>query len=778
MKVERHRTAIVRNQLSRPVVLALRDGLLHAQRTFFDFGCGHGQDLEYLTEMGIVANGWDPVHAPDQSKCAADVVNLGYVINVIEDPSERTAVLRDALSLAKCALVVSAMVGFRDRAVGRAEQFSDGVVTKRGTFQKYFDQSELREYVSSTTGKEAYPAGLGVFYVFVDSRAEDAYCALVAKEFAPTDSSSATGSVRLEPGDLVVIAEHVRGTRCLPSPRELPAQALALGLLASSDDWIDRLATVLTPEEARQLKRERRTALLTTICRAFFAPSGGLRMSDLTLSQRADVRAVFGSMDRATREAESTLRGLTRPQHIERLCREWTMGKLTPSALYLHKSLRSALPFDLELLVDCAEELARSEAVDANIIKLDFRHVGVSFASYPEFDSVAHPRLASATRVDFGTTTVASRCYQESLSAPILHRKELFVGLGHPAYARWAEFTREEEDLGLLGRRDIGTEASWGRFLASRGVTIEGYTLSVGPPYEFHSAASEDEPLGDDDFEVPLASPKRKPRQRATKDKVEKQPFWTSDKIASIAEALSRLGRPPLPHEVKVDAAALKRFHRVEDWREFFGDLYCAEVFEAARLERWKHWVVYLAGARFSPSGRPKIGQLDGSAQADIKCLFSSYRQACAEADQWLLKIGQPEEITAAIVSWPHGHQSIEKGLYFHQSLETRLPVILRLLLVCAEFMAGRSMPEHVTVVRIANDGQNVKFYQYEGFDQAGPARRVFSVKVDFRKRRVVPRDYFNPPRLLIHRSSMLDADDPRTEGLRAYEAQCSEALS
>lgn len=771
MKVERHRTAIVRNQLSRPVVLALRDNVLHQRRTFFDFGCGRGQDLEYLSEMGIAASGWDPVHAPDRPKTVADVVNLGYVINVVEDPQERAEVVREALGLARCALVVAAMVGFRERSVDRAEQFGDGVVTRRGTFQKYFDQGELRDYVSSVSGREAYPAGLGVFYVFVDGKAEDEYCALVASESAPLDSSSAIGSIRLAPDSIAAIGEYVRAERRLPHPQQLPSHALAVGLLASSDDWVDRLSGILTTDEVRSLKRERRFDLLRKICQAFFSPTGGLRMSDLSFSDRADVRSVFGSMDRAVREAEATLRGLTRSWYVERLCREWGLGKLTPSALYLHRSLREFLPRDLELMVSCAEELTGADISDANIIKIDFKQVGVSFATYPDFETQAHPRLARATRADFATSTVASRTYEASRSAPILHRKELFVGPEHPKHASWSSFTREEEALGLLGRRDIGTEASWGRFLASRGVKLDGSGLSVGAPYEFKALYDEDDgSQSEDDFEVPLERSKRKSKSRPAKTKKTKPPFWTEEKISSLADALSRLGRPPLPHEVSVDPASIRRFARVEDWREFFGERYCPETFEAARLERWKHWLIFLAGARFSTAGRPRLGKLDASSQADIKCLFSSYRQACAEADHWLLKIGQPEEITAAIASWPRGFHSLQKGLYFHKSLEPKLPVVLRLMILCAESMAGRSMPGRVTVTRIANDGENVKFYQYEGFDSPGPAIRTCSVKVDFRKRRVIPRDYFNPPRLLLRRSAMLDLNDPRTESLQQWE--------
>src|SRR5436309_12710355 len=94
--IQRHRTAIRRPSLSLPVKCLLRDGLLDASRRLFDYGCGHGRDLALLREMGIGCDGWDPAHRPEAERRPADVVNLGYVLNVIEDPDERARALKSA----------------------------------------------------------------------------------------------------------------------------------------------------------------------------------------------------------------------------------------------------------------------------------------------------------------------------------------------------------------------------------------------------------------------------------------------------------------------------------------------------------------------------------------------------------------------------------------------------------------------------------------------------------------------------------------------------------
>src|SRR4051812_39177493 len=99
--VDRHRAAIVRGGLSRPVRLALEAGLLGHETSFFDYGCGHGVDVKILAEKGYASSGWDPYYFPNEQHRAADVVNLGYVINVIEHEQERRQALLSAWKLAR-----------------------------------------------------------------------------------------------------------------------------------------------------------------------------------------------------------------------------------------------------------------------------------------------------------------------------------------------------------------------------------------------------------------------------------------------------------------------------------------------------------------------------------------------------------------------------------------------------------------------------------------------------------------------------------------------------
>jgi DNA phosphorothioation-associated putative methyltransferase len=102
------------------------------------------------------------------------VVNLGYVVNVIEDAKERTETLREAFRLCRRLLIVSARLSFEARAT-RAEEFGDGLLTRRGTFQKFFAQDELRDWIDTILGARSVAAAPGIFIVFRDDTLRQAF---------------------------------------------------------------------------------------------------------------------------------------------------------------------------------------------------------------------------------------------------------------------------------------------------------------------------------------------------------------------------------------------------------------------------------------------------------------------------------------------------------------------------------------------------------------------------------------------------------------------------
>lgn len=156
------------------------------------------------------------------------------------------------------------------------------------------------------------------------------------------------------------------------------------------------------------------------------------------------------------------------------------MAKIIGNVAYAHRDYLDTLPpWALDIIDDFSEHIGLFQFPDTvwNVIKVHKRGT-ISFLLYPDFETVSHPKLAisylvsldksgeevllDTKRLDFG----------ERKSPPILHRKELLVDRSHSRYEHWATLTKEEEEAGLLSRRDIGSHMAWESLLKEKGYKI------------------------------------------------------------------------------------------------------------------------------------------------------------------------------------------------------------------------------------------------------------------------------------------------------------------
>ncbi|MBT5824854.1 MAG: DNA phosphorothioation-associated putative methyltransferase [Gammaproteobacteria bacterium] len=175
-KIDRHKTAIQRQSLSAPMKALAKHSYLNGEYTVFDYGCGLGDDLKELEAHGIDAAGWDPTHRPEVDRFPCDLVNIGFVINVVEDREERIEAVHLAFELAQKLLVVSAMIA-GEAHIQKFTPYKDGVITSLNTFQKYFSQSELQAFIENTLDENAIAVGPGIFFIFKDKLEEQLFLA-------------------------------------------------------------------------------------------------------------------------------------------------------------------------------------------------------------------------------------------------------------------------------------------------------------------------------------------------------------------------------------------------------------------------------------------------------------------------------------------------------------------------------------------------------------------------------------------------------------------------
>jgi DNA phosphorothioation-associated putative methyltransferase len=288
--VARHKTAIARSDLSRPIRLALEDGLISSGTTVFDYGCGLGDDVRQLRGRGFECSGWDPVHRSEEPLKEADVVNLGYVVNVIENPSERVEALRCAWELSTRALIVSARLTL-EQANGHSV-YGDGYLTTRGTFQKYYDQHELRSWIDESLGVASLAAAPGIFYVFRDSALRESFAASRFRRRIPAPRVRKSDLLYAEHREILEPLVAFMGSRGrLPDETELsvvPQICQALGSLRRAFGVI-RHAT--DDREWDRVREERAQDLLVYLALVRFDHRP--KYSELPRDLSLDVRAFF-----------------------------------------------------------------------------------------------------------------------------------------------------------------------------------------------------------------------------------------------------------------------------------------------------------------------------------------------------------------------------------------------------------------------------------------------------------------------------------------------------
>ncbi len=475
-EVARHKTALSRSALSRPLATALADELLPPNTSVFDYGCGRGDDLRQLATLGYAATGWDPTHRPEADRVPADVVNLGYVINVIERPDERAETLRSAWQLAKSVLVVSGRLTWDARGL-LGSPMGDGILTRTGTFQRFYEQAELASWIETTLGVRPHAASPGIFYVFRDPG--------LAQQFLATRVYTYRPRVHIDPHEIYeahrerlapllnFLTAHAR------APRGGELDSLAEAAIRDGFGSLGRATQLIRQvTEASFWDRvavQRRAELLVYIALSRFGRRP--RFSELRSTLAADIRSLFGTYQSACLQGDRLLLACGDQAMLYVSARSSPVGKQTPSALYVHRSALGQLPPLLQVYEGCAQVL--SGTVDqANMIKLSVTQPQVSYLSYPRFDRDAHPTLASAVTVNLTKLSVDWRDYSRSDNPPLLHRKEEFLGREDPRRELYARLTRAEMRAGLYEHPErIGTMDGWQETLQANAVRVRGHRL-------------------------------------------------------------------------------------------------------------------------------------------------------------------------------------------------------------------------------------------------------------------------------------------------------------
>jgi len=450
--VLRHRTAITRRALSTPMQALWRHGYLTAENTVLDYGCGRGDDLATLQGIGLRAEGWDPYFRPAGARVAADVVNLGFVLNVIEDTAERAEALSRAFAFARRVLAVAALIGGRT-SFERYRLFGDGVLTSRGTFQKYFAHAELGAYIAEVLGREPVSVAPGLYFVFQTDDDEQDFLERRQRSTAAVPTAPTTPRAELPAPTRERAARSAR-TRAPKPAHEVPealveafwracldlgrlpregefAPLEALSAHAASPGLTLRRLIERHGEAAWEAARRRRRGDLAV----FLALNQFERRrsaSALSARVRIDLREFWGGAARAEAEARGLLFSLRSTEAIADACAaaaaEGVGHLVAGESLQLDARLVNDLPPTLRVYIGCAGKLY-GEAQDADAVKV---HVGsgkVTLMSYDDYEGAAIPMLIERVKVDLRRQHIDFFQYGEAFEPQPLYAKSRYM---HP----------------------------------------------------------------------------------------------------------------------------------------------------------------------------------------------------------------------------------------------------------------------------------------------------------------------------------------------------------
>jgi DNA phosphorothioation-associated putative methyltransferase len=469
VEIHRHRTAMSRSELSKPIRQAMELGVLHSKLSVFDYGCGLGTDAEGLRVLGFNAAGWDPAYFPDEPKVHADVVNLGYVLNVIEDPAERVETLVDAWKHTRQALLVSTMIRGQE-SYEFIRDYRDGLLTARDTFQKYFEPAEIQGFIESALEAEAHPLSMGIYAVFRDPRAAQRFLATRTRRHIDWEQLSRRLGFLRPRKKAGVVDLYERHKDLLD---RFWNQVLVLGRLPQPgefDQEAELKEKIGGPKKVHRLflehygadtytaaRKQRKEDLLVYLAMANFRKRVPLK--DLDDALQADIKSHFGTYRQAQEKGLDLLFSTGQEEALEKAIAGLNFGWLDSNEGHfsIHRSLLPELPAALRIYIQCGAHLY-GDPQEANIIKIHLWSKKLTFLHYDDFDRQPFPELRTRIKIDLLKRFVTVFDHTEGTEHQLLFFKERFLSAGDPLRTKAEVISSRLRKLGLqlesLGSND------------------------------------------------------------------------------------------------------------------------------------------------------------------------------------------------------------------------------------------------------------------------------------------------------------------------------------
>lgn len=451
--IDRHRTALVRHELSAPMKTLVKHGYLEGSYSIFDYGCGRGDDLRELEAHGLDVLGWDPNFQPDNDKVNSSIVNLGFVLNVIEDQDERLEALLGAWELADKFLVVSVMLA-NENYIAQFKPYKDGVITSRNTFQKYYAQSEIKAYIERSLQEDTITVAPGIFYIFKDKLEEQQYLQSKYKRHHKWQQLTSPEPVEAKDKAKLLITQHQDlfnsfWNTCLelgriPANDEFEHSGKIRELIGSHKKVFNLLQEMFDTQEFEQAEKSRKEDLLLYFAMGLFEKRKPYTQQPEPLKR--DIKALFDDYKTAINLAAELLFAIADTDLIQQQC-EKAHHQLPASllneghSLILHRDFIDDLPLLLRVYVGAGLQMYGELDEEIDLIKIHITSGKLTLTAYDDFDKSV-PFLVERIKIKMAEQDIDFFDYVNEDRRPPLLNKHLYMSTEHENYKKQQSFDK------------------------------------------------------------------------------------------------------------------------------------------------------------------------------------------------------------------------------------------------------------------------------------------------------------------------------------------------
>jgi DNA phosphorothioation-associated putative methyltransferase len=328
--------------------------------------------------------------------------------------------------LCRSMLVVGAQIIY---AASDKEQanFSDGVLTSRGTFQKYYGQNELRAYLEEQLSADAIPAAPGVFYLFKTEDAKQQFLANRYRRQVAVPPKRVSELLFEQNRDVLEpFMDALTKLGRVPGPEELPQTGEIIERLGSLKRAFGLIQRVTDAAPWLTIAKRRREDLLVYLALARFYRRPPLSKQPLSIQR--DLKALFGTYERACKEADTLLFRAGDAAAVDEACQQARPGCLLDNALLVRRDALEKLDPLLRIYEGCARALL-GEIEEANVVKLHRFSGKVSYLVYRDFEDQVNPPLLLRVKVSLRTLAIDYFDYSTWGDPPRLQGRDRLNGL-------------------------------------------------------------------------------------------------------------------------------------------------------------------------------------------------------------------------------------------------------------------------------------------------------------------------------------------------------------